>query len=299
MGFAAASTFDTVNKGAAVTLSGSNTIATTSAGTGSVRGSNRISGLTYGEYVIGATLTGSARVGVCNSAFVLTGLLGVDNNGVGYDAGGTVKINNATVATIATYTTSSNVGWVVNPFLQLIWFRVNGGNWNNDIIGNQNPVGGVGGISIAAIVGSLSPAWGGSTTSSATEKYASANWTYTAPTGFSSVDTLQASGSNPENHGTQTLGRAPAVSGTQYVGLTLGDCGSGKTIAGVITETGANVAKMVGIYDQASMQLLDMMMSDPSTGAFSLNALGRTQVFAVAFDPTTYQAEVYDQLTPS
>ncbi len=188
-----ATTWDSNKKGAAVTLSGGNLTATVSSGTGSVAATNKIGGLTYFELVIGATLTGSSRVGACNSWFTKTGLLGVDNNGVGYDSGGTVKINNATVATLAPYVATNNIGVAIDPIRFLIWFRVAGALWNNDISSNQNPDGAVGGISIAAIVNDFAPAWGGTATSSDTAQFASGSWTYAAPTGFNSPDSFNAS----------------------------------------------------------------------------------------------------------
>ncbi len=198
MGFAATSQWST--KGAAVTLSGSNLIATVTVGTGSTCANNFISGPVYFEQVIGATLTGSARVGICNPySFVMTTLVGVDLWSCGYNATGTVLINNVTVATIASYTANDNIGVAFNPATNLIWFRKNGGNWNNDVIGNQNPVGNVGGISTTTIgYGNFAPAWGGSATSSTTAKFASASWTYTAPTGYVSNDTLGVVADNGE-----------------------------------------------------------------------------------------------------
>jgi SPRY domain len=294
----AATTFDPYYKGAAATLSGSNLVATVSSGTGSVRASNRVTGLIYFEMVVGATLSGSCRIGCCNQSFVFTGLLGVDNNGCGYNSGGTVNINNATVATLAAYAAGNNIGVAIDPFDQKIWFRVNGGNWNNDVIANQNPVGAVGGISISALNSPLSAAWGGSATASATAKFSSASWTYSAPTGFSSLDAQQ---SNAEFLGpTFDAAMASTWTMTTHAGnifMGYGGSATAKFISGTIKENGSAVAKTVFLYSQASGALLDAMISNGSTGAFSLSSHGSSQLFAVAFDPTTYQAQVYDQLT--
>lgn len=210
----ATATWDTFYKGAAVTLSGSNLIATVSSDTGSVRTNLRLSGKTYFEVVLGATLSGSSRVGMVGSGYRFdTTLLGssTDNTGIGYDKGGTVVLNNATVATIATYTTSSNIGVAIDTFNQKIWFRVDAGNWNNDVIGNQNPALNVGGISIAAISGTMSPAWGGSATSSTTLQANSASWTNTAPSGFSSIETYAATNSTLTYLKNQTVYTVPAA----------------------------------------------------------------------------------------
>jgi len=164
-------------------------------GTASVRSSRYLSSaLTYDEFTIGATLTGSSRVGICSNNFASTTLLGADNNGLGYDAGGTVKLNNATLSTIMTYTTGDRIGRAVDRINQKVWFRKNNGNWNNDVIGNQNPVGNVGGISFStmATYSSLRLAWGGTAVSGGTAAFASAAWTDTAPTGYVSIDTFGA-----------------------------------------------------------------------------------------------------------
>ena len=316
-----ASIFDVANKGASVTLSGSNLVATVSSGTGSVRGTNKISGLTYFEMVIGATLSGSSRVGVCNPAQDFTTLLGVNANGVGYNADGTVKINNSNVATIATYTTNNNIGVAIDPVNKLIWFRVNGGNWNNDVIGNQNPVGAVGGISFSSVGANFSPAWGGSATASATAKFASGSWTYTAPTGYGDADTMQTAGVNGDvaDRASSITQYGPAIVSTPasfgvvaspsgprdttlqdayYKGTSpYSPAGSPTYVAGVVKEAGVAVSgKTVNLYDAETGVLLGSDVSDGS-GLFSIHALGRTNVYAVALDPA-YQAQVFDQLTP-
>lgn len=316
------SVWDSLNKGAAVTLSGSNLVATVSSGTGSVAATNRIGGLTYFELLIGATLSGSARVGVCNLAFVKTGLLGVDNNGVGYDSGGTVKINNATVATIAAYAATNNIGVAINPMLNLIWFRVNGGNWNNDVIGNQNPVGAVGGISIAALVGNYLPAWGGSATSSNTAKFATASWTYAAPTGFVSPDTFgaipvngvvasraasfsqygRANGLGYGSAGSQVssigASRLAALAGAWYGGYRVyGPAQAAKYVSGQTREAGVAVAgKRVFAFDRTNGFLLGTVLSDGS-GNFSMDALGRTSVLIVGID-SPYDSVTHDAIVP-
>ena len=309
-----ASIFDTLNKGSAVTLSGSNLIATVSSGTGAVRGTNRLSGLTYFEMVIGATLSGSARVGICSQSSVFTGLMGADANSCGYDSGGTVKINNTTITTIMTYTINDRIGVAVDLVKQLIWFRKNNGNWNNDVIGNQNPVGGVGGISLATMTNnSISPVWGGSATSSATAKFATASWVDTAPTGFATVDTLAADGKGVTTNspgrggalvspGTKTAATCKPNSQFRFPVFQPGNFNMtgvvGGTIAGQVQENGVPVAgKIVVVYDPLTRLPLNSAVSDGS-GNYSIDCAGRPQVYAAAFDPTTYDALIFDQIVP-
>ncbi len=319
-----ATTFDPSQKGASVTLSGSDLTATVSSGTGTARTTNKLGNLSYFEMTVGATLSGSSRIGLCNPIFTNTGLLGVDNNGVGYDAGGTVKINNATVATIATYTTSSLIGVAVDPMLKLVWFRVGaGGDWNNDVIANQNPVGAVGGISISALSGNFCPAWGGTATSSVTAAFASGSWSGTAPTGYGSPDTLGSSAFNADvAYRSATFSQyGPAQAGTPSPGSQISLItanrsvmtsegawyGSYKTyspasfptfVSGQVQENGSPVAgKKVFLYDHSNGTLIGTTLSDGS-GNFSIPALGHVTTFAVALDDPTYNALVYDNVTP-
>lgn len=321
----AATTFAPGFKGASVTLSGSDLIATVSSGTGSVVASNNLSGKTYFEMLLGATLSGSSTVGLASLATSLSALIGAGTTAIGYNKDGTVKINNSNVATIATYAATDNIGVAVDLVKQLIWFRKNGGNWNNDVIGNQNPDGAVGGISIASIISTLRPAWGGSATSSVTAKFASADWTYSAPSGFASIDTLAISGGFNGNVADESAtfsqyGAAKAVSGAAvtsggamgvhtslrdqvYEGAWFGGyklwslAATQTAVSGVVEELGVPVGgKTVHLYDARTGTLLGSDVSDGS-GVFSIPSLGRGNVYAVALDPT-YQAIVYDQIEP-
>lgn len=310
-----AATFSSSRKGSSVTLSGSNFTATVSSGTGSVAATNKMSGLTYFEMVIGATLTGSARVGACNNSSGFTGLMGADANSVGYDSGGTVKINNSTIATIMTYTTNDRIGVAVDLVKQLIWFRKNNGNWNNDVIANQNPVGGVGGISLATMTYNVyAPAWGGSATSSVTANFSTASWVDTAPTGFSSVDTMSAgadtaddSSINPGRAGqivTPGSNTAATSKPTQfpYVVYMPGKFNmngvQGGVVSGQVTESGSPVSgKLVVAFDARTNLPLGTDYSDGS-GNFSIDCAGRPEVYVVAFDPTTFRMLGYDRVTP-
>lgn len=312
MGYLSATVFDSAQKGAAVTLSGSDLVATVSSGTGHVRGSHPISGLTYFEMTLGATLSGSSTIGVAAGNAGLTSLVGAGDASVGYNKDGTVKINNSNVATIMTYTASDRIGVAVDWARLLIWFRKNNGNWNNDVIGNQNPVGAVGGISLANLVGgTVFPAWGGSATASATAAFASGSWTDTAPTGYSTVDTLQPSALSVLNGGADLMAAksvalpafpgAKKVSGIETRIFQPGNKGSpaaatvaisGQTRVGGVA-TGSILVRM---YDTRTGEMLDEGYSDGS-GNFSFLAQSRDTVYVAAFDPT-YQALIFDQVVP-
>lgn len=113
------------------------------------------SGQYYFEMTVASAVILSAiGVGVDNGVEPLTrpagqagttgGICWVGNGGVSYNG-----ITNAYV--IAPFSVGDVLGVAVDIGNQLIWFRDNGGNWNNNA--SANPVTGsqVGGISIAAI----------------------------------------------------------------------------------------------------------------------------------------------------
>lgn len=260
------------------------------------RTSQLLVGKMYFEVVVEGSLTGSNRVGAANSSWSPATLLGNDtsSNGIGYGENGTVRRNNTTVTTIATYTSGDRIGIAVDRINNKIWFRVNNGNWNNDVIANQNPVGAVGGIDISAIVGPIQAAFGGTFRSGVKANFDSSHWVDTAPTGFvamSATTTVVA-------YATAKAARDAAISNAWYGGIQFYSPAAGAThVSGVVTESGSPVSgKLVSLYDAATGILLGTDTSDGS-GLFSIHALGRTNVFAVAQDPT-YQAIVYDQLVP-
>lgn len=192
-----AATFSTSSKSTAVTLSNSNLTATVSSSTGVVAATVNISGKTYFELTHGTTLSGTASLGLIRlgAQTYSTTLIGGDSSstGVGYRSTGAVYLNNTTSTTLATFTVSNNIGVAFDPTLKLVWFRVNGGNWNNDVIANQDPANGIGGIDISSIGGTLTAGWSASATASATFLPDSGTWVYSAPTGFYGLSTQQSS----------------------------------------------------------------------------------------------------------
>jgi hypothetical protein len=159
-------TWSTTNKNARVTLSSGNTIATADA-TGVQqpgRTDTQITGsqLIYLELGISQFDPGTQAVlGFGNASMSFA-----DNATPGFGAatdlgwfhGGTVWSNGAQVATWASYGSGDALGFAFNMAVGKVWGRVNTGNWNNDVIGNQNPVGNVGGLTIP-VAGALFPAY--------------------------------------------------------------------------------------------------------------------------------------------
>ena len=77
---------------------------------------------------------------------------------VGWLAGGAMQVtgtaktgdNQKTLATIDTWTTGNSLCFAVDLDARLLWCRVNGGNWNGNVL--NNPATGVGGIDLTALL---------------------------------------------------------------------------------------------------------------------------------------------------
>lgn len=163
---AAPNTFDPANSKASLAFSNGNlTVSgTTISATGAVARALR-SGFqqaTYCEFkftTIGSA--GGSGVGIINATQDphLGHYLGdTGSNSLGYYGDGSVFFNNATLTTLAAYTSNDVIGMHVHHGLKKVWFRKNAGGWNNDVIANQNPDTGVGGITFAALGDPISPA---------------------------------------------------------------------------------------------------------------------------------------------
>src|SRR4051812_44794394 len=146
---AAATTWDSLAKNANLSLSNGNlTVAATSTSTDqSLRAT--VSAATGKKYLELHADTISApafyREGIANSTHSVNAALGSDNDSVGWSGGsGDVTLQAVTLSTVATWAQGDTLCFAYDIDAQLIWFRVNGGNWNNS--GAANPATGAGGI---------------------------------------------------------------------------------------------------------------------------------------------------------
>jgi hypothetical protein len=127
-------------------------------------------------------------VGVATGNQDMSQFLGQSNEGIAMYGSGMVYRNNVLLTTYGTFAATSNVSIAVDRPNNKIWWRVNGGNWNNDVIGNQNPATNTGGQDISAVAGNLFPAFHVEHAGdSCTGKFASGSWTYAAPSGFTEI----------------------------------------------------------------------------------------------------------------
>lgn len=126
-------------------------------------------------------------VGIASSQFNVAGNgFGFTANSIGiYETTG-VYINSVNVLA-ASLVTGDNVGIAVDTTNNRIWFRINGGNWNNSP--SANPATNVGGIDISTLNAfPLFPvAFLLRVNEAISSKFIAASWVYAAPGGFTEV----------------------------------------------------------------------------------------------------------------
>ncbi len=290
-----------------VTISNSTRSRAISTGAGSVGSVRAHTGKSYAEFVI-TTLTGTPAVGLMAAVYDPNNnaVLGAEAFTLGYRSGGTVVRNNATVATLAAYVAGDRIDMAVDPFNSLVWFRVNGGNWNNNVL--NDPATGVGGIDFSGIgVGRIVPAVGFSATGARIDaRFAAADFLGAAPAGYATYDTQQmviADGGKtyevpPEvAHTVDGQAKSPFFGGRTQRAFS--PAGPITAISGTIKEEGvAVVGRKVQVYDRDSGELLGEMLSGVA-GVYSIPAMGRSKVRVVASDPTNYNSLAADYVTPA
>jgi hypothetical protein len=111
------------------------------------------SGKYYWETTVVGDGGGNLIVGATSPSFSYNGgnYVGRDTFSLGYDRDNRVLYNNGTIATLVTYTAGDIIGVALDITNSKIWFRKNGGDWNNDVIGNQNPATNTGGYDISTL----------------------------------------------------------------------------------------------------------------------------------------------------
>lgn len=289
-----------------ITLSGGGLVAT-SAGAGGVRSDHPLSGLSYFESVI-TTLAGTPQIGIASFIWGNTTALGANSYSIGYLSSGAVQINSTTVATLAAYVQGDRVEVAVNPADRLIWFRVNGGNWNNNVA--NDPVTSVGGIDYSAtmtFIGTMYAAVYASITGTVWTTTFSTPFTDSAPTNYQSLDVAAYTKADANDPRDGMPGSVPAsfgfraepVNGKAY--STLGKHFTGTsitTVSGVLKELGVPVGgRRVDVYDRLTGELLGTTTS-AGDGTWSVPCLGRPSVRIVASDPTAYNSLAFDNVIP-
>lgn len=302
----ATTTLDPNNTSSAFALSGGNLIATSS-GAATAAATRPLTGLSYCSAVI-TTLTGTPAIGLISNPYSISGagLLGATVDSLGYRSGGTVVVNAVTLATLAAFVQGDRIDVAINPMDRMIWFRVNNGNWNNNVA--NDPATGVGGIdysgmtlsrNLVAVCASLTGAvW--------TAQFSTA-FTNTPPTGFASIDNVgyTIARSTPSYQGNpvvaQTLGpaaRTGSMPGGDKTLRSFSPAGVTTVVSGTCQENGsAVVGRRVDVYDRDTGELIGTTTSGGG-GSWSVPAVGRPSVRIVGSDPTIYNSLVYDNVNP-
>jgi hypothetical protein len=100
--------------------------------------------------------------------------------------GGQIFQNGGNAATIQTYVTGTTLCVAADLTNNKIWFRPNGGNWNNDVIANQNPATNTGGFTIGVTGGGPYFPLGtvANSTDAATANFGATAYAQSVPAGF-------------------------------------------------------------------------------------------------------------------
>ncbi|MDD5247529.1 MAG: hypothetical protein PHY45_00990 [Rhodocyclaceae bacterium] len=304
-------TWNTGDVSANVTLSNGNlTATTTSASQGGVRSAcGKRTGQVYVEFTCTTFSGSSTAVGLNGPTLALTSGWGLWSMAV--NSAGTIYYNgNSTGLSIGTVTAGAKVCMAADLDNRRAWFRLNGGNWNGSASGDPTvPSSGTPFDVMAEYLCFGSNASGNAVTLNA----GASAFAYTVPTGYAGWDTTDTSA--PFLHGsvgrliTQKEATAPGSAGPgtnrngSATNKTAGirfyqQAGPCATISGNLTESGTPVAgRLVAVLRKRDHFLLGSALTD-SSGNFSIQCGNTDQVYVVGFDPTTYQAIVYDQVIP-
>jgi hypothetical protein len=158
--------------------------------------------ISSGKFYFEALVTGTSvstddlGIGIGNTSSVVDDFryIGDSTDTIGwYGGSGGIWQNGSVVATWATFSTGSVLCIALDATNNKLWGRVGAGNWNNDVLANQNPANNVGGYAIpASVYGSaMSPGatmQTNTTPDSVTGYFMSSTWTQSPPSGFIQFD---------------------------------------------------------------------------------------------------------------
>lgn len=303
-----ATTFDPLQKSATMTLSNGNLTATNSSAVDGARATRPFNALRSYFEATCSTITGSPAVGFAGQLWGNAADLGSQNLSLGYHpTTGSVTCNAISIGTAAVATAGQRIDFAHARDLFMVWIRVNGGNWNNDV--NANPATGVGGFDYSTRIASPDSQYPGVTATAAGTVW---NINFAAPVGavpagYSLLDTLPSQGiSSKPKHIFAALTSSVAFVmkvltnkalnvmslGSQFVGIT------NTYVQGTIKEEGVLVGgRKVEVFDRASGELLAVGFS-AADGTWKLPVKGRGAVRVVASDPSLYNSQTYDNVIP-
>ncbi len=152
---AATTTWNPSDKNANITLSNGNLTATNTFVV-AFQSLRAVAAHSIGKYYFEShidAMTATTVYGIGNATASLSNFTGSDLNSIGWNPnGGDIYLNGSNFGpNIQGAVTGDTVSIAVDMGNTKIWFRTNGGNWNNDVIGNQNPATNTGGINFSTM----------------------------------------------------------------------------------------------------------------------------------------------------
>jgi hypothetical protein len=281
-----------------------------------------ITGPVYWETTIDA-LVGTMGIGVAAGDWDANQILGYDRRAFCYRNNGQVVVNNAVLATISNFVQGDRVDIAFHPGSMQVWFRVNGGDWNND--GTANPSTFTGAIELNPRMKlddgncfnarNCYPALLFSTSGGVmTSNFATASFVGTPPTGYDSIEEVVIHGPvmTAFEETLSFLGDPPADVREWFVRAELPEdnhpktiafpAGPVKTIAGEVRENDVGVnGRLVRLYNRRTGELVGEIRTT-GTGDFVIPAGDPNAAhFVIAFDDDIspdYNAKIYDNVVP-
>jgi len=148
----------------------------------------------YFEYTVNST-SQSYGIGIANANASLSTYIGGDNNGASYYSGGLWAYQGGQTSGMPDALTNDIWAFAIDAVNDKLWTRQNGGNWNNDVIGNQNPATNTGGFSCPSVFSAGLPIMLGFYSNNPTSEMITINcgtsaFSYTPPAGFYTIDAV-------------------------------------------------------------------------------------------------------------
>ncbi len=142
----------------------------------------------YIEYTITTWANGNDGVGFAESSATPANVIASTHDTAIFRSGN-IWANNGTSTSLGAVANGDRIDAAIDLTASLVWYRKNGGNWNNS--GAANPATGVGGISISTYV-SYAPhcSMDGSGTQVVTANFGASAFAGTVPSGFTSGWTI-------------------------------------------------------------------------------------------------------------
>lgn len=278
-----------------------------------------ISGPVYFEVTID-TLVGNMGPGIASMDHNYNNLLGTDRNSFFYQQNGQVRVNNTTLATLAAFAQGDRIDVAYHPGSRHVWFRVNGGSWNND--GTANPATDTGYIDVnptgLLTTGAVfwpnhaTPAVSFSVAGGAmTANFAEADFVGIPPAGFHSIEeTVVGPAHNTDKMSHMVFGSATVFPSDWHctatekpddnhsAALTI-PAGPVKVIAGKVMEDSIGVeGKKVRLYNKRTGDYVGTATTDASGNYLIPAQEPNAPHFVVAFDDPEYNAKVFDNVMP-